>query len=225
MSDNIIYIIPAREGSKGLPHKNRELIYYTTLSIHGQWMDTYITTDDSEIIKTYQNTLINIIQRPAELAQDGTSMKDVLMHVKAYLKLSDDTLMVILYPTYPQRRSYDIDDAITFFRKKGAKSLLCRKEYTGLSPYLMMFPLPNNKGGQVIEHNLYRRQDYPEVFEISHFIAIMRADELPKLNLNLYNDDTVFMSVLGVIDVDTQDDFMKWKKYDIHTQPFLAKDI
>jgi CMP-N-acetylneuraminic acid synthetase len=209
MNDRIIYIIPAREGSKGFRHKNRVLIYSTTKQLKRLFLDTYISTDDPEIIDTYKQTHINVIVRPPELAQDETSMKDVLLHAVSEIKPSDDTLMVVLYPTYPQRTRMNIAEAINFFETNNCKSLLCRKKYNGTSPYLMMFPIENGKGTQVIKHNLYRRQDYPEVFEISHFIIIMRVGELNNLNNNLYNEDTVFYTIEDVVDVDTEHDFIR----------------
>lgn len=210
MQPNIIYIIPAREGSKGLPHKNRKLIDYTGSQLIDVADKVYITTDDDTLKKYAEKVGFNVINRPASLAADDTSVKDVLMHAVSEIKPSGDTLLVVLYPTYPQRKKCNIDDAIEFFLLNNAKSLLCQKKYEGVSPYLMMFKLDGYHGGQVINHNLYRRQDYPTMFEISHFIVIMRVDELPKLNLNLYNSQTLFMPISDVVDVDTQEDLKKF---------------
>lgn len=210
MNDKIIYVVPARMGSKGLPHKNRKLISMT-LSALKDLDNVYITTDDDWIKETYQNEF-HIIDRPMELGSDDASMKDVLMHVNDVLKPSDNTLIVCLYPTYPERSANDIEHAIEFFTHMGGRSMLCSQKYEGASPYLMMFPTWGYRGEQVINHNLYRRQDYPNVFILSHFIVMMYANELPKLNLNLYNEKTIFMPIKNVIDVDTEFDLMKFKK-------------
>ena len=87
--------------------------------------------------------------------------------------------------------------------------LLCKKDIKGTHPYLYMFDLGDNKGKQLIEHNLYRRQDYPKVFELSHFISIFKVSELDNLNNNLYNDETIFYQINNVIDVDTVNDLNK----------------
>lgn len=207
----MICIIPAREGSKGLPHKNRMLIGYSISAARGIFNDgdTYVTTDDNEIKADYYTKCVNIIHRPAELAKDETSMKDVLLHAVGEIKPSDDTLLVVLYPTYPERTSADIQNAIEFFNATEAKSLLCKKKYAGVHPYLLMYPTLAWGGEQLVEHNLYRRQDYPEVFEISHFVIIMRVSELQFLNSNLYNKDTVYCSMdSDIVDVDTEEDFI-----------------
>lgn len=212
MNDKMICIIPAREGSKGFPHKNRKLIRYTLSAARGIFNDgdIYVTTDDNEIKADYYTKCVNIIHRPAELAKDETSMKDVLLHAVSEIKPSDDTLLVVLYPTYPERTSADIQDAIDFFNANEAESLLCRKKYTGVHPYLLMYPAFGCGGEQLVDHNLYRRQDYPEVFQICHFVIIMRANELPFLNHNLYNNETVYCSVDDVTDVDTEEDYNKF---------------
>jgi CMP-N,N'-diacetyllegionaminic acid synthase len=215
MNDKIICIIPAREGSKGFPHKNRKLIRYSIHAARGIFNDSdiYVTTDDEVIKSNYYTKCTNIIDRPAELAKDETSMKDVLLHAVREIKPSDDTLLVVLYPTYPDRTSADIQNAIDFFNQESAESLLCRKKYTGVHPCLLMYPAFGSCGEQVIDHNLYRRQDYPEVFQISHFIIIMRVNELQFLNKNLYNNETVFYNVGDVIDVDTEDDYKKFNEH------------
>ena len=69
-----------------------------------------------------------------------------------------------------------------------------------------MFDLDNNKGSQLVKHNLYRRQDYPAVFEISHYVCIFNVNELTNLNNNLYNDETFFFKIDDVVDVDTKTD-------------------
>ena len=228
MNDKIIFIIPAREGSKGFPHKNRKLISYTINAIRdfGINYPVYITTDDQEIIKDCLSFTIlgwdsqfKIINRPEELCQDDTSMRDVLLHAISEIKPSDHTLVVVLYPTYPQRTGRDIERAIEFMKEQKASSLLCRLEYKGVSPYLLMFDQNfgddywKHRGKQVISgHNLYRRQDYQPVFQISHFIIAFYPDILKRLNMNLYNLNTVFMSIKNTIDVDTEEDWDNFLK-------------
>ena len=65
---------------------------------------------------------------------------------------------------------------------------------------------------QVIQHNFYRRQDYPKCFEISHFISIFSKKELKHLNNNLYNKETIFMPIQNFIDVDTSKDLEKFNE-------------
>ena len=62
------------------------------------------------------------------------------------------------------------------------------------------------RGEQVVRHNLYRRQDYPKCFEISHYMCAIKASEVNNLNKNLYNEDTFFYQIEDKIDIDYKKD-------------------
>jgi CMP-N-acetylneuraminic acid synthetase len=199
-------IIPARMGSKGLPFKNRKLFKYTANSIPLALANqTYVTTDDPEIMKMAREYEFNVIERPAELAQDETSTRDVLVHALNEISPKFDEDIVTLYLTYPQRTWKDVELAISYVNSLdfSVNSMLCKKEC--VSPYLMMFE-KEPFGTQVISHNLYRRQDYPPCFEISHFIVFFKAHYINNLNSNLYSNTTVFYKIDQVVDVDAQKD-------------------
>jgi len=206
----IWYVIPAREGSKGLPSKNRLLFNFTAETVKSVNQDVIVTTDDEYIASKAREYEFNVRKRPDELAQDTTSIKAVMWDVLSWYNMKNDDVIVMLYLTYPQRTWLDITAGIEFFYSHNAKSMLCKKEWQGTHPCLAMFDMYNNKGKQLFYHNYYRRQDYPAVFEISHFIAIFRVEEFYKLNNQLYNQETIFMPIKkDIIDVDTETDFKK----------------
>tara|TARA_R110000824_G_scaffold197409_13_gene380880 strand:- start:5883 stop:6518 length:636 start_codon:yes stop_codon:yes gene_type:complete len=202
-------IIPARQGSKGLPFKNRKLLDYTIDKIPQKYFkDTYVTTDDETILEKISFKGLNGIKRSRELSEDTVSIKPVMADVVKKLDLDETEMIVMLYLTYPQRSWEEIESAIAFLKENKAKSLLCRKELK-VSPYLCM--IENGlKGEQLIKHDLYRRQDYPNCFEISHFICIFEVSELNNLNKNMYNHDTVFYKIGEVVDVDELTDIEKF---------------
>jgi N-acylneuraminate cytidylyltransferase len=203
-------IIPARLGSKGLPLKNRKLFKKTAATIpverrHQVW----VTTDDPEIKQFAQEYGFNVIDRPASLAQDSTSIRDVLVHALSELEPDSNELIMMLYLTYPERTWDDVQSAIDYFlslyQVGVTNSLLCKKE-PKVHPYLHLYVhgVDGIFGRPIVQHDLYRRQDYPQCFEISHFVSIFRASELVFLNKNLYCDSTVFYPIRDVIDVDSQ---------------------
>ena len=201
-------IIPARKGSKGLPGKNAILINQTLSTIPNYVKDSVIiTTNDGKVID--QSAGYQILLRNNELSGDDVSTKDVLSNVLQQYNIPDEEIIMMLYLTYPERTWTDIETALNFFIDNKAKSLLCRVEPKS-HPYLCMFSEDGNKGKQIVEHNLYRRQDYPECFELSHFICIFRANELEKLNKNLYNKDTIFYKIKRPVDVDTKEDLQRY---------------
>lgn len=203
-------IIPARLGSKGLPFKNRELFEYTAQSIPEEHIqNTWVTTDDPMLQEKAREFGFNVIDRPSDLAQDETSTRDVLVHAISKIGIQPDEMIVMLYLTYPQRTWQDIYDALLFFvdhaQSGRAGSMLCKKE-PKTNPFLCLqeHGVDGLYGRQLVHHDLYRRQDYPKFFEISHYVCILFAREIHNLNKNLYCDSTIFYPITEAIDVDTQ---------------------
>ena len=199
-------VIPARRNSKGLKFKNRKLMPYTLNSIPEEYKNKVsIATDDEYIKSNY--TDYNFIYRSESVSSDTASTKDLMREVVSHVSTKN---IIMLYLTYPERTWDDITQAVRFYEKHSADSLLCKKELF-VSPYLMMFENGVN-GKQIIKHNLYRRQEYPKCFEISHFICIFSKKELYKLNNNMYNEGTVFFQIDKPIDVDTKKDLEKYNE-------------
>jgi CMP-N-acetylneuraminic acid synthetase len=204
--ENATIIIPARKGSKGLPLKNRRLLEHTLDTIPEEALqNTFVSTNDEEIEKIARQRDCNIHLRSDESARDESSTRDVLKEVVKDCGL--DGNVVMLYLTYPNRTWKQVGDAYSWFKKKRAKSMLC-KEAVSTHPFLCLYELEGSKGDQIISHDLYRRQDYPRCFEICHMICIFNVKELKNLNKNLYNKDTVYYKIERALDVDTEKDFI-----------------
>ena len=201
-------IIPARKGSKGLPFKNRKLFKYTADIVPDNLKKyTYVNTDDNAIANMANQYGFNVIFREDELSLDTTSTKEVIVDMKDQFGSSD--IFIMLYLTYPERTWEDVMKAYEMFCNMNANSLLCKKEIT-TSPYLILKEESYGRGSQLFNHDLYRRQDYPTCFEISHYISIFGYWEINNLNNNMYNIDTIYMDIPNdTIDVDTQKDLDK----------------
>lgn len=114
---HVLGIIPARGGSKAIPHKNihplagKPLIQWTIdEAIKSCLSDLILTTDDNEISKYYAKMVI----RPPGLAQDDTPMLPVIRHALEMYKRPVDAVM-ILQPTSPLRITEDINKSIRDF--------------------------------------------------------------------------------------------------------------
>lgn len=194
-------IIPARKGSKGLPGKNRLLFSHTAKIIPKELhKSTFVTTDDEVIKSLALEQNFNIHSRPERFCDDVTSMKEVMNDFFECHGILDE-ITVLLYLTYPERNWNDVEEAIKELNDSKSRSLLCAFEIE-THPCLIAFEEPNNKGKQIFQHDLYRRQDYPACFEISHFISAFYDNELPLLNNNLYNKNTHFMKRKKKLDID-----------------------
>lgn len=123
MSSNILIVIPARGGSKGIPRKNlrtlagRPLIYYGIRTALGSRFqaDVYVSTDDPEIASIAEKLGAKIIQRDTEKAQDHTTLDPVIFD--AYQKAREKEgkaydLIVTLQPTSPLLQSRSLDTAL-----------------------------------------------------------------------------------------------------------------
>ena len=132
---NILAIIPARGGSKGLPGKNIKCIAGHPLiaySIKAALESPSITrvivsTDSDEIAKvagTYGAEVLFV--RPAELAGDLSTDLEVFTHALEWLKKNENyqpDLVVQLRPTSPVRFIHDIEICIHKMLDSDADSL------------------------------------------------------------------------------------------------------
>lgn len=206
------FIIPARRDSKGLPFKNRKLLDYTINNIPIELHEkTIVTTNDEKIIEKLSATNINVLRRDEQLCLDDISIKDVMIDVVKKFQMKSNDTIVMLYLTSPDRKFSDIKKILGYYYERKIKTLTCCVE-PKTHPYLVLFKKENQKGEQVVKHDLYRRQDYPECFEIRHFVCIFQVDEIQKLNNNMYNESTIFYKIGSDIDVDHENDLKEFLK-------------
>ena len=200
-------VIPARRGSKGVPFKNRILLEHTLNIIPDSLKgDVIISTDDDFIIEKAKEYKVKAVRRSDKLSSDEASVKDVLINLIKNENISCQQTIIMLYLTYPERTWEEVENILSFFNDNDAKSVLCKKEVK-THPHMCMFEAADGlRGEQVVRHNLYRRQDYPKCFEISHYMCAIKASEVNNLNKNLYNEDTFFYQIEDKIDIDYKKD-------------------
>ncbi len=121
---HILALIPARGGSKSIPHKNIRplagipLIAYSIAAAKGsKWVTrTIVSTDDDEIASVARGFGAETpFMRPAEFAQDDTTDFPVFIHALSWLKEHEDyqpDILVQLRPTSPLRPPDCVDQAI-----------------------------------------------------------------------------------------------------------------
>lgn len=119
---DILFLIPARAGSRRFPGKNKaileghplwelavlqatqacELLGANQGSVHAQ---VCVSTDDPEIDLKLQWTFFNRLQRPDHLADDRATSESVALHALEYYPAD---MVCLLQPTSPLRRRLDI---------------------------------------------------------------------------------------------------------------------
>lgn len=112
-----LIVIPARGGSKGIPHKNiapvngKPLLQYTIeAAIKAELDDTVISvsTDDvmiAEVAAHYDRVLV--VKRPAEISGDKAKTEDALIHAAQVYKEKFGyrcDIIIVLQPTSPLRK-------------------------------------------------------------------------------------------------------------------------
>ncbi len=131
----VLGIIPARGGSKGVPRKNvrqvagRPLIAYTLeAAAAARRLSRFVTsTDDAEIAAVAAECGSPVLRRPPELAADDTPMLRVVEHVlaaSAAERGEPPEVVVLLQPTSPLRTAADIDAAVELLLTTGADSVV-----------------------------------------------------------------------------------------------------
>ncbi len=209
---NTFFVIPARRDSKGLPLKNRKLLDYTINNIPTELHEkTIVTTNDEEIIKRLSSTKINVLKRDEKLCLDDVNVRDVMEDVANEFHMNSEDTIVMLYLTSPSRKFSDIKKILDYYNEREIKTLTCCVE-PKTHPYLCLYKKEGEKGEQVVKHDLYRRQDYPECYEVSHFVCIFQVEEIQKLNKNMYNESTIFYKIDNDVDVNYENDLREFLK-------------
>ena len=116
---SVLAIIPARAGSKGVPGKHlrmvgrKPLIQWTLEAVADSTLidNAVVSTDDIGVLAQAESHpyIFLLDRRPPELAQDESPTEDVIAHV---LKQNSDDILVLLQPTSPIRKGWQIDEAI-----------------------------------------------------------------------------------------------------------------
>lgn len=214
---NPLFIIPARGGSKGIPHKNIKLLggiplIYHTLRVAraiASAADICVSTDDPairDLVEAYPQPVPFL--RPDALATDTASTYDVLLHALAHYEAQGrqyDTI-VLLQPTSPFRTSAQVEEAMRLFtpgldmvvsvKPSHAPSVLCNETPEG---YLEM--TLNKQAG--------RRQEMPPYYEYNGAIYVINVASLQKGPLSGFRRIRKYeMNALTSLDIDTPMDWL-----------------
>jgi CMP-N-acetylneuraminic acid synthetase len=128
-------LVPARRGSKRLPGKNirrlrgKPLLAYTAeAALRAERLTAVVlSTDDPQIAEIGRTWGLAVpFLRPANLAQDGTPMLEVVRHALGTLQTRGEVFdaVCLLQPTHPLRRSRDIDACIDLLEHSNADAVV-----------------------------------------------------------------------------------------------------
>lgn len=214
--EEILVVIPARGGSKGIPRKNlkllgeKPLIAYAIEVARELFKDTQIcvSTDDEEIAdfaKTYGN--IVPFMRPAHLSTDEASSQDVILHALDFYSEKTFKAVVLLQPTSPFRKKEHVEACLDMF--DSSIDMVTTVYESKSNPY---FNLMEEKNGFLVkskESDFTRRQDCPPVYELNGAVYVINVTSIRnKLISRFERVKKVEMSPLESIDLDVP---LDWK--------------
>ncbi len=136
MVGEIVAIILARGGSKGIPNKNlieiagRPLIDWTVLQLQSAGVhEIYVSTDSDAIAARAQHLGTKTISRPAALATDDAVGDLAAAHAIESIGLSPDSAVLLPQLTSPLRHPNHLSQAIDHFHQNEFDSLFSGIEF------------------------------------------------------------------------------------------------
>ena len=213
----ILYLIPARGGSKGIPHKNiklldgKPLIQYS-IDVARQLAednDICVSTDDIEIKTVAENLGLEVpFLRPDYLASDTAGTSDVIVHALNFYSNQGTNydVVVLLQPTSPLRTVQNIKDCLALYddtldmvttvKESSVSAVLCRENKNGFLE-------------QVIGENNVRRQDAAKLYEYNGAVYVINSDAIKEKGLGGFTKiKKCVMDEKSSVDIDTM---LDWK--------------
>ena len=216
---NVLAVIPARGGSKGIPRKTladvagRPLLAYTADAALAAKRLTWVivSTDDPAIADAARQLGLEVpFMRPAALAADDSPMLPVLQHAVKAMRECGFTadVVVLLQPTSPLRRGEHVDAALDLLEATGADSVVSVVEVPHQFNPVSVMTLSDGRLQPFLPGpTVARRQDKPRVFARNGPAVIAtRASVLA--GGSLYGNDCrpLIMTMEESLDVDSPSD-------------------
>lgn len=214
---DVLAVIPARSGSKGVPHKNiapvegHPLLAFSIAAAKLAGIERVIISTDSidyaQIATKYGGEVPFL--RPEALATDSSTDSDFMVHLLRELSRTEGQLpdlVVHLRPTSPLRKVDDVSNAIEVLRNtRHASSLrsahravespfkwFCRDEngfFVGVDPRLT--PSDVNRP----------RQEFPPVFIPNGSVDVLRSQQVLS-TADLHGDRMLVYETEALIEID-----------------------
>ena len=189
-----LFIIPARGGSKSIPKKNikpfrgKPLIAWSILTALelADSESVIVTTDSEEIADVARQFGISAPHiRPAELATDTASTRDVLLDAMAEAERRgvDYDCVVLLQPTSPLRTAADVRAALDAWSPENDMAVTVRP--ASCNPYYDCFETTADGFLRVSKGDglLTRRQDAPAAWQLNGAVYVITPARLREMEI------------------------------------------
>ena len=193
----ILFVIPARGGSKGIPGKNIKPmggipLICRSIDIARKFADDKdicVTTDSDEIINVVNQHGIEVpFKRPDYLATDTASSYDVLIHALDFYKEKgiDYDWMVLLQPTTPFRKEEDLHNMLDMISDDLDMVVSVKEAET--NPYYNCYSV--NENGYLQKFIKFqstgygRQQVKPAIYEKNGSVYVIKISSLRRQKIN-----------------------------------------
>jgi CMP-N,N'-diacetyllegionaminic acid synthase len=218
---DVIAVITARSGSKGLVRKNvlplagKPLIAWTICAAleSSSFTRVIVSTDDEEIADVSREWGAEVpFMRPPELARDDSDHVDVVEHTIHWLEKNENLFpdyVMLLQPTSPLRTAADMNDAIGIARTHDAIAVVSVSP-TKQHPYISKRVLDDGTLTDYVPNDVIdlRRQALPSVYALNGAIYLISRKSF--LELRTFWPEGTYAHIMPPersMDIDTPWDF------------------
>jgi CMP-N,N'-diacetyllegionaminic acid synthase len=219
--NQILAIITARGGSKGVPRKNlrdlagKPLVVWSIEAAKSaqHFMRILVTTDDPQIAEVSRAAGAEVpFLRPSELSGDCATSEAAVLHALDWLyekeQYSPD-LIVLLQPTSPFRSPLDIDLALNLQMTTNADSVISVTENRRPVQWLRKVTAQGTIEAVTSAIEITRRQDAEQLYQLNGAIYVIKPEVLRSEN-TFYskNCHAYVMPPERSLDIDSELDFL-----------------
>lgn len=219
--ENILIVIAARSGSKGLKNKNiirlidRPLIAYTIQQAlkWGKAANIVCSTDSEKIARIARKYGAEVpFIRSKNLAGDKVAKMQVIRHALNRCEAVYNTIYNIIVDldiTAPIRKISDLDNCLKLFKKEKPKTLFSVVK-AHRNPYFNM--VERKEKGKIIlckptKKTILARQNAPDVYDVNASIYFYNRDYLiDRRNKSVISDNSAIyvMNEISGVDIDNE---------------------
>lgn len=216
----VLAIIPARGGSKGLPGKNikplngKPLIAYTIAEAFSSKKVNRIvvSTDDASIAEVSKKYGAEVpFLRPQALSNDKSPTVDAVIYTLDRLAESESyipDLVCLLQCTAPLKTSEHIDGAINKLIASGMDGIVSICETEAHPFWMQVFNGDKLQNFIPQKEKITRRQDLPVVYRLNGAFWIVKTQNLMKEKSLIVSNQTGYvMKSEDSVDIDNELDF------------------
>lgn len=220
---SIVALIPARSGSKGVPHKNikslggRPLIEWTIQAcLKSRLIDRVIVSTDSQ---EYADIATKLgveapFLRPMEISGDRSTDFEFVLHALDWFANhgGEPNYLVHMRPTTPYRAPEVIDQAIEAFQWQTKATALRSVHEMPESAYKTFEIAPSGQlkllgsDSTALDAANNARQQFPRTYQANGYVDVL-STRFVRNNGRIHGDWVMPFITPTAVEVDTEDDF------------------